>query len=70
MKTGETQEREKRIWSIELVNDTPLWVRALMLLLFDVLAVYLASFLSLLIRFEFDMSKIERSEERRVGKEC
>ena len=59
MKTGETQEREKRIWSIELVNDTPLWVRALMLLLFDVLAVYLASFLSLLIRFEFDMSKIE-----------
>ena len=46
MNTGGKQDREKRIWPMELVNDTPLWVRAVMLLLFDALAVYLSSFLA------------------------
>ena len=59
MNTGGKQDREKRIWPMELVNDTPLWVRAVMLLLFDALAVYLSSFLALAIRFEFDLSRIE-----------
>lgn len=59
MKADGRQEREKRIWPIGLVDDTALWVRVVMLLLFDILAVYLSSILALAIRFEFDASKIE-----------